>query len=54
MLLKSGAQVDLASVDGGTPLFVACQGGHVSMVKELLSAGASVRTVMKVIKKMFL
>lgn len=36
------------SKDGGTPLFVACQGGHENMVSELLSYGANVHACMKV------
>ncbi|ETN62064.1 hypothetical protein AND_006257 [Anopheles darlingi] len=34
--------------DGGTPLFVACQGGHEAMVGELLSHGANVHACMKI------
>lgn len=48
MLLKAGATVDCSSVDGGTALFVACQGGHANIVKELLNAGANVNAFMKV------
>lgn len=36
--------------DGGTPLFVACQGGHINMVKELIALGANVQASMKVKK----
>ena len=32
--------VDLPSSDGSTPLLTACYGGHVGMVRALLSAGA--------------
>lgn len=39
--------VDCPSVDGGTALFVACQGGYTNIVKELLNAGANVNAVMK-------
>lgn len=42
--------VDCPSVDGGTALFIACQGGYVNIVKELLNAGANVNAFMKVIK----
>lgn len=48
VLLKAGAIVDVASVDGGTALFVACQGGHANIVNTLTNAGANVNALMKV------
>jgi ankyrin repeat protein len=34
--------------DGGTPLFVACQCGHMDVVEELIARGAKVNSHMKV------
>jgi len=51
ILLKAGAMVDMPSVDGGTALFVACQGGHANIVKMLLEVGANVNAFMKVRQK---
>lgn len=34
--------------DGGTPLFVACQCGHLPVVEELVRRGANVNSCMKV------
>lgn len=44
----SNAQVFLLQ-DGGTPLFVACQCGHLPVVDELIRRGANVNSAMKVI-----
>ena len=40
-LLDGSAAVDLAQGDGATPLFVACEGGHVDAVRLLLERGAA-------------
>lgn len=40
--------------DGGTPLFVACQYGHIDMVKDLIALGANVHVTMKVNLRDFL
>lgn len=41
VLLSAGAAVDAAAADGGqTPLFVACEAGHLDCVQVLLNAGA--------------
>ena len=42
LLLSAGAAVDLANFNGTTPLFVACQGGHVGCARRLIAAGADV------------
>jgi ankyrin repeat protein len=39
-LLKRGAQINAATVDGETPLYVACQRGSVDLVDMLLQYGA--------------
>ena len=39
--LARGAAVDAADVDGVTPLFSACEGGHLEVVRELLAWGAA-------------
>lgn len=41
LLLAGGAQVDLATREGVTPLCSAAQGGNVSCVRLLLQAGAN-------------
>jgi ankyrin repeat protein len=41
-VLEKGAEVDRASKDGRTPLFIACQVGHVDAARLLLDNGASV------------
>lgn len=48
ILLEAGANLELASQDGGNALFVAVQSGNVKIVKELLDAGANVNAYMKV------
>ena len=40
-LLDGGAEVD-AKKDGATPLFVACEGGHVDAVRLLLDKGSEI------------
>ena len=40
-LLDGGAKVDAAK-DGATPLFIACQNGHVDAARLLLDNGADV------------
>lgn len=47
LLISAGAAVNSGSIDGATPLFVACQAGHVVMVKELLESGAQVNITMR-------
>lgn len=47
LLISAGAEVNTASMDGATPLFVACQAGHIVMVKELLESGAQINISMK-------
>jgi ankyrin repeat protein len=39
-LLRDGAQVDQANVNGVTALQLACQSGNAAMIKLLLDAGA--------------
>ena len=40
-LLSAGAQVDLARADtGASPLWMACQAGHVDVIRTLLASGA--------------
>ncbi|GBP38784.1 Ankyrin repeat domain-containing protein 29 [Eumeta japonica] len=56
-LLHAGAAIDAPSTncaymwprlqDGGTPLFVACQCGHLPVVHELIARGADVNSCMK-------
>ena len=41
-LLSAGAKVDLQNLEGASPLFIACQAGHVEAARALLSAGAIV------------
>ena len=36
LMLRGGADVDLARADGATPLFKACHKGHEEVVKEIL------------------
>lgn len=54
LILKdfNGLACFLCFQDGGTPLFIACQGGHVSLVKELINCGANVNSCMKVSPKL--
>lgn len=47
LLISAGADVNAASMDGATPLFVACQAGHIVMVKELLESRAQVNISMR-------
>lgn len=47
-LLNDGADIDLPSNEGGTPLFVACQCNHVNVVKELVQRSANIHAKMKV------
>lgn len=47
LLISAGAAVNSGSIDGATPLFVACQAGHIVMVKELLESGAQVNIAMR-------
>ena len=42
LLLDNGAEVDRAEEDGGTPLLIACQNGHVDAARLLLDNGAEV------------
>lgn len=42
LLLASGADAGAADADGWTPLAFAARGGHLSIAKELLDAGARV------------
>ena len=41
-LIKAGANVDVVSSHGTTPIFSACQAGYTRTVAVLLEAGASV------------
>ena len=41
-LLSGGAKVDMQDINGLTPLYEACSGGHIVVVHALLSAGAEV------------
>lgn len=42
MLLAAGADASAADSDGWTPLAFAARGGHLTIAKELLDAGARV------------
>jgi len=46
-LLVKGAEIDLPSNEGGTPLFVSCQCNHLAVVKELVQRGANIHSRMK-------
>jgi ankyrin repeat protein len=46
-LIKAGADVNQATSDGATPLFLAAQNGHESCVALLIQAGADVRKARK-------
>ena len=46
-LIKAGADVNQATSDGTTPLFLAAQNGHESCVALLIQAGADVRKARK-------
>lgn len=41
-LLRMGARSDAADRSGATPLFSACESGHLACVRSLLAAGAPV------------
>ena len=41
-MLDKGAEVDRADEDGFTPLYIACQNGHVDAARLLLEKGAEV------------
>ena len=41
-MLEKGADVDRAMEDGATPLYIACQNGHVDAARLLLNNGAAV------------
>ena len=41
-LLKTNADVNAATCDGATPLFLACQAGRAETTRLLLEAGANV------------
>lgn len=49
-LLKLALSLIVSIFSIGTPLFVACQGGHIEMVRELLALGANPHVTMKVFK----
>lgn len=38
-LLQNGADPNATAKDGGTPLFIACQHGFLSITKKLLESG---------------
>jgi ankyrin repeat protein len=42
-LIKAGADVNQATSDGYTPLYIAAQNGHEGCVAVLIQAGANVR-----------
>ena len=42
LLLKNDAQVDLATNNGMTPLFIACKNGRAAFVELLLDRGATI------------
>ena len=41
-LLSEGAKIDLQTTDGMTPLYAACQNGHIEVVRALLSSRAKI------------
>ena len=47
LLLEKGAEVDRAMKDGATPLYIACQNGHVDAARLLLERGAEVDRVVE-------
>ena len=46
-LIKAGADVNQATSEGSTPLYVAAQNGHEGIVALLIQAGADVRKACK-------
>jgi len=47
MSLEKGAAVDRAREDDRTPLYVACQNGHVDAARLLLAKGADIKRATK-------
>lgn len=45
LLLRAGAQKDVQTKAGYTPLHIACHHGHVNMVRLLIEQGAEINTV---------
>ena len=46
-MLTKGADIELPSNEGGTPLFVACQCNNLNVVKELIQRNANIHARMK-------
>src|SRR5262249_20764096 len=46
ILIRAGAKVNAANDLGVTPLWTACQNGSVTMVRQLLAAGANPNTAL--------
>ncbi len=42
MDIASGAQINLQENTGVSPLYIACQNGHIDVVKELVASGAQI------------
>ena len=45
LLLRAGAQHSLKGYDGETAIHLAAAGGHTDIIRQLISAGASVNEV---------
>lgn len=50
LLIKNGADVNLANKNGATPLDIAAFNGHVDFVELLLKNGANVRNIAFIVR----